>query len=82
MRQEVGSGSLLQQDPQHAPQGFGSPPQQLVTDGECAQVVIAHGHLAQTAIADVVLDNAGTQDELSDQVDALWAQIRAAAALG
>lgn len=34
------------------------------------------------AIADVVLDNAGTQDELSAQVDALWAQIRAAAALG
>ena len=37
----------FEQDAQHAAQWLSSAPQELVTDGERAQVVIAHGHFVQ-----------------------------------
>ena len=38
---------IFQQDPQHAPQGFCRPPQQLVTHGKRRQVMTAHCQFAQ-----------------------------------
>src|SRR3954468_4131571 len=39
--------SSLEQDAQHAAQRFGRAPQQLVADGEGAEVLGTHGQLAQ-----------------------------------
>jgi hypothetical protein len=41
--------SVREQNPDHAPQGFGGAPQQLVAYGERAEVLVAHRELAQPA---------------------------------